>query len=671
MTNHKIREKVKCLHDELNRHSYLYHVLDQPEISDSLYDSLMTKLQNFERRFPDLVKDTSPTQRVGENPLKEFTRAEHPVPLLSLSNAFDEKDLVSWHHRVSQLTNNIDFEIACELKYDGLAVALTYHKGVLVRGATRGNGSIGEDVTLNLRTIRSIPLKLRGKAPSSLEVRGEVIFPKSKFRKFNESRSEQGIPTYSNPRNTAAGSIRQLDPKVTAERPLDIFVYSIGYSQPENLQTHWEQLKYLGDLGFKINPNNTLAKTLSEAIDYCYYWTENVRNLDYDCDGTVIKVNNLGLQRRLGSVGREPRWAIAYKFPATKAVTRLLDIKVNIGRTGSVNPYAILKTIDVGGVKVKHATLHNSDYINSKDLMIGDWVVVERAGDVIPQVVESIADKRTGKEKSFKMPTSCPSCNSLLVNAKGEVGLFCVNASCYAQLARLLEHFVSKNAMDISGIGGKQTALLLEHGIIKDASDLYELKKEKLEKIEGMGEKSISNLLSNIEKSKHRPLDRVIVALGIPHVGSEIANILMRKFHSIFSLASTPQETLVEIPSIGPKIAKSIADYFQVEPNKHLIEKLKMRGVNLTRHENSSSSAQNLKGIRFVITGRMQNVGRTQLETMIINNGGLVNSKVNSKTDYLVAGEDSGSKLKDAKNMGVKIVTENQLMELIGSKKNI
>ena len=668
MIESEVREKVEQLQNELNRHSYLYHVLDQPEISDSRYDALMAELRELEQRTPDLATPSSPTQRVGDRPAEGFARAEHPVPLLSLGNAFDEEDLLAWHRRTADLLEDTSFEMVCELKYDGLAVALTYEDGVLVRGATRGNGSVGEDVTPNLRTIRSIPLKVLGEAPPRFEVRGEVLFPKSAFHRFNEERISQGLPPYANPRNTAAGSIRQLDPRMTAERPLDIFVYSLGYAEPMPQDNHWDTLAYLGGLGFKINPNNRLVGAVEEAVDYYRSWLERSEGLDYGCDGAVIKVNRLDLQQHLGTVGREPRWAIAYKFPATQEVTRLLDIRVNVGRTGSINPYAVLEPVDVGGATVKQATLHNEDYIRAKDLRIGDWVVVERAGEVIPQVVTALPNRRTGDEKVFAMPTVCPSCAEPLVRPEGESMSLCVNAGCPTQLVRLLEHFVSKGAMDIEGLGGRQTVTLLEQGLIKDAADLYYLKKDDLLDLERMAEKSVSNLLAAIESSKSRPLSRVLVALGIPHVGWEVAGLLARNLRSMDALASAAAEELSAIPSIGPKIAESVVAYFRNESNMRVIEKLRAAGVRMEDEEHPEPAAQPLAGMRFVVTGRLQGFSRSQVEDRIKELGGAVSSNVSPKTDYLVAGDDPGSKLADARELGVETLPEHAFLELVESR---
>ena len=658
-------EQVKKLRDELNRHNHLYHVLDQPEISDARYDGMFRELRQLEEAQPELVTPDSPTQRVGAQPAEGFAEVRHPVPMLSLSNAFDDDELMSWYRRTADLLEDASFDMVCELKYDGLAVALTYEDGVFVRGATRGNGSVGEDVTANLRTIKSIPLRVLGEAPRRFEVRGEVFFPRAAFDQFNEQRVAEGLPTYANPRNTAAGSLRQLDPRMTAERRLDIFVYSLGYAEPMEHETHWDTLSFLRDLGFKVNANNRLAGTPEEAAEYYREWLKKAEGLDYGCDGVVIKVDRLDLQQHLGDVGREPRWAIAYKFPATQAVTRLLDIRVNVGRTGSLNPYAVLEPVDINGATVKQATLHNEDYIRAKDLHIGDWVVVERAGEVIPQVVSPMKERRTGDERAFEMPDRCPSCGEPAVRPEGEAMRVCVNATCPTQLVRLLEHFVSRGAMDIEGLGIMQTMTMLQQGLIRDAADLYYLKKDDLLELDRMAEKSVTNLLAAIEASKARPLSRVLVALGIGHVGSEVAELLARHVGSIDALMAASEEELTAIPSIGPKIAATVVAYFENESNRRVIEKLRKAGVRMEGEARREPVEQTLAGLRFVVTGRLHSFSRSQIESRIKELGGSVGSNVSRKTDYLVAGEDAGSKLADAQQLEVKTLTEEELLELV------
>ena len=665
MVDPRVLERVGKLRDDLHRHNRLYYVLDQPEIGDAEYDELMRELRQLEEQYPDLVTPDSPTQRVGAEPAKEFAEVQHPVPLLSLSNAFDDAELMAWHRRAAGLLERDDFEMVCELKYDGLAVALTYEEGLLVRGATRGNGAVGEDVTLNLRTVRSLPLRVAGKGPDRFEVRGEVLFPKSAFQRFNEERIAKGLAPYANPRNTAAGSLRQLDPRSTSERPLDIFIYSLGYADGPVPDTQWETLAFLSDLGFKINANNRLVAAPEEAIDYYKTWLEKAEELDYGCDGAVVKINRLDYQQHLGHVGREPRWAVAFKFPATQAVTRVLDIRVNVGRTGSINPYVQLEPVEVGGVTVKQATLHNEDYIRSKDIRIGDWVVVERAGEVIPQIVSVVAGRRTGEETEFQMPTSCPSCEQPIVRPEGEAMSLCVNASCPAQLVRLLEHFVSRGAMDIEGLGVKQGAMLLERGLVRDVADLYYLKKDELLELERMAEKSVSNLLAAIEKSKAQPLSRLLVALGIAHVGSEVAGLLAGHFRAVGALAVAAEEEIIAIPGIGPKIAASIVTYFRIESNRRVLDKLRAAGVRMEDQSPSETAEQVLAGMRFVVTGRLQSFSRSDIQGRIKELGGAVSGSVSRRTDYLLAGEDAGSKLADAQRLEVKVIDEEGFLALI------
>ena len=666
MVDDQVLMQAKELRAELNRHNHLYFVLDHPEISDAQYDALMRELRQLEAQYPELVSPDSPTQRVGAVPAEGFAQAQHPVPLYSLANAFNDDEFLAWHRRAIDRLADPSFDFVCELKYDGLAVALTYEDGVLVRGATRGNGTMGEDVTSNLRTVKSIPLRVLGDAPGRFEVRGEVIFPKSAFHRFNEERIAEGLAPYANPRNTAAGSVRQLDQRVTAQRPLDIFIYSLGYAERPVPDNHWDTLAYLESLGFKINPNNKRVDTPDEALDYYRAWLEDFEGLDYGCDGVVIKVNGFDLQQRLGVVGREPRWAIAYKFPATQSVTRLLKINVNVGRTGSINPYAVLEPVEVGGVTVKQATLHNEDNIRAKDLRIGDWVVVERAGEVIPQVVTVVTGRRTGEERPFDMPPKCPSCGQPVVRPEGEAMSLCINAACPAQLVRLLEHFVSRGAMDIEGMGIKQVAMLLEQRLIRDVADIYYLKKEDLLNLERMAEKRVSNLLAAVERSKDRPLSRLLVALGIGHVGYEVAELLARHFRTVDALTEATEEDLAAIPSIGPKIAASVVAYFRNESNRRVFEKLRAAGVRLEDEARPEPTEQPLAGMRFVVTGRLENFSRSQIEKRIKGLGGAVSGSVSRRTDYLVAGADARSKLADAQALDVKILTEEEFLSLAG-----
>ena len=673
MSNNYARDRIKELRTEIDHHNHLYFVENSPAISDSEYDLLMRQLITLESEYPGLVTPQSPTQRVGGKLLDGFEEVAHELPMLSLGNAFNSTEMRAWHNRISGILESNDFDMSCELKFDGLAVSLLYEKGIFVRGATRGDGTTGENVTLNLKTIRSIPLSLRGDIPARFEVRGEVYFPKSEFERFNISREKIGLQSYANPRNTAAGSLRQLDPSVTSKRPLDIFIYSLGWAEgnfpmPE---THLGTLDLLKTLGFKINPHNFLASSLEEAIDFYEQWTRERENLDYECDGVVVKVDRLDYQQHLGSVGREPRWAVAYKFPAAQATTKLLDIRVNIGRTGTINPYAVLEPVEVGGVTVRQATLHNEDYILSKDLRIGDFVVIERAGEVIPQIVRSNELLRDGSESRFVMPSECPSCGGQTSRNINEAALYCTNASCPAQLVRLVEHFVSKSSMDIDGMGGKLGVALINNDLIFDVADIYTLRSEHLLDMDRMAERSTSNLLDAIENSKKRPLSRLLTALGIRHVGTEVADSLADRFGDIDNLIAASEEELLAIPAIGPKIVQSVSEYFSSDSNRKVLDKLKQAGVNTKNwgiEPSSKPIQQILTGLRFVVTGRLENFSRSDIQDLIKQLGGSVSSSVSSRTNYLVAGDDAGSKLSDAARLGIVILTEDDFNAMVDQR---
>ncbi|MDP7627587.1 MAG: NAD-dependent DNA ligase LigA [SAR202 cluster bacterium] len=673
MSNNYARDRIKELRTEIDHHNHLYFVENSPAISDSEYDLLMRELITLESEYPGLVTPHSPTQRVGGKLLDGFEEVAHELPMLSLGNAFNSTEMRAWHNRISGILESNDFDMSCELKFDGLAVSLLYEKGIFVRGATRGDGTTGENVTLNLKTIRSIPLSLRGDIPARFEVRGEVYFPKSEFERFNISREKIGLQSYANPRNTAAGSLRQLDPSVTSKRPLDIFIYSLGWAEgnfpmPE---THLGTLDLLKTLGFKINPHNFLASSLEEAIDFYEQWTRDRMNLDYECDGVVVKVDRLDYQQHLGSVGREPRWAVAYKFPAAQATTKLLDIRVNVGRTGTINPYAVLEPVEVGGVTVRQATLHNEDYILSKDLRIGDFVVIERAGEVIPQIVRSNELLRDGSESRFVMPSECPSCGGQTSRNINEAALYCTNASCPAQLVRLVEHFVSKSSMDIDGMGGKLGVALINNDLIFDVADIYTLRSEHLLDMDRMAERSTFNLLDAIENSKKRPLSRLLTALGIRHVGTEVADSLADRFGDIDNLIAASEEELLAIPAIGPKIVQSVSEYFSSDSNRKVLDKLKQAGVNTKNggiEPSSKPIQQILTGLRFVVTGRLENFSRSDIQDLIKQLGGSVSSSVSSRTNYLVAGDDAGSKLSDAARLGIVILTEDDFNAMVDQR---
>ncbi|PKB67828.1 MAG: hypothetical protein BZY82_02055 [SAR202 cluster bacterium Io17-Chloro-G3] len=673
MSNNYARDRIKELRTEIDHHNHLYFVENSPAISDSEYDLLMRELITLESEYPGLVTPQSPTQRVGGKLLDGFEEVAHELPMLSLGNAFNSNEMRAWHNRISGILESNDFDMSCELKFDGLAVSLLYEKGIFVRGATRGDGTTGENVTLNLKTIRSIPLSLRGDIPARFEVRGEVYFPKSEFERFNISREKSGLQSYSNPRNTAAGSLRQLDPSVTSKRPLDIFIYSLGWAEGNfpMPKTHLGTLDLLKTLGFKINPHNFLAPSLEAAIGFYEQWTRERENLEYECDGVVVKVDRLDYQQHLGSVGREPRWAVAYKFPAAQATTKLLDIRVNIGRTGTINPYAVLEPVEVGGVTVRQATLHNEDYILSKDLRIGDFVVIERAGEVIPQIVRSNELLRDGSESRFVMPSECPSCGGQTSRNTNEAALYCTNASCPAQLVRLVEHFVSKSSMDIDGMGGKLGVALINNDLIFDVADIYTLRSEHLLDMDRMAERSTSNLLDAIENSKKRPLSRLLTALGIRHVGTEVADSLADRFGNIDNLIAASEEELLAIPAIGPKIVQSVSEYFSSDSNRKVLDKLKQAGVNTKNggiESRSKPIQQILTGLRFVVTGRLENFSRSDIQDLIKQLGGSVSSSVSSRTNYLVAGDDAGSKLSDAARLGIVILTEDDFNAMVDQR---
>ena len=667
MIDASIRERVEELRREINSHNHLYFVLNRPEVSDADYDALMVELRGLEEQRPELVTLDSPTQRIGAPPAEGFGEVVHPLPMLSLANAFNDDELAAWRRRAANLLDGADFDVVCELKIDGLAVALTYENGVFVHGATRGDGYRGEDVTRNLRTIRSIPLSVPPEAPRRFEVRGEVYFPRTLFDKLNEERAAQGQPTYANPRNTAAGSLRQLDSRITAQRALDIFVYSLGYAEDgDTPDSQWETLAYLKSLGFKVNPHRVLCSSPEEVEAYYRRWVEGAERLDYGADGVVVKIDRFDYQQSLGNVGREPRWAIAYKFPATQAFTRLLDIRVNVGRTGSLNPYAVLEPVNVGGATVKMATLHNEDDIRRKGLLIGDWVVVERAGEVIPQVVAPLEARRTGEERAFAMPTECPECRTPVVRPEGQAMTLCPNPACPAQLFELLKHFVSRGGMDIEGMGEKLCLSLLEAELVKDIADVYSITAEDLLKLERMAEKSAANIMGAIEASKRRPVSRVIFALGVLHVGSEMAETLAAHYRNLWRLSRATEAELVEIPGVGPKIAGSVAAWFKEEANRQILRKLQWAGMRLKEDAPQEPAERPFAGLQFVVTGRLESMTRPQAEARIKELGGAVGSSVSRKTNFLVAGEEAGSKLAQANKLDTPVLTEADFLKKVG-----
>ena len=666
-------ERLEQLRKLLAYHNYRYYALDEPEISDQEYDRLIKELREMEARHPEWLTPDSPTQRVGAEPREAFVRVPHPMPMLSLADAFDEDDLRAWLDRIRKLVPaDTQWEFVVEPKIDGLAVALTYENGRLLRGATRGNGTVGEDVTANIRTIKSVPLAIPVRsdvspAPGYLEVRGEIYFPVADFEALNRSQMEKGEKIFANPRNAAAGSLRQLDPNVTAGRPLRLFAYALGRVEGLNLRSQWDVLAFLREQGFPVNADIARFSSFEQVIGYCHEWMAKRDGLSYEADGIVIKVNDLMLQARLGVVGREPRWAVAYKFPAREATTVLVDVGVNVGRTGTINPFAILEPVEIGGVTVKQATLHNYDDIARKDIRIGDRVIVKRAGDVIPQVVAPVTSLRTGSERVVTPPARCPSCGEPVMKPDEEVAVYCVNSACPAQLVRLVEHFVSRGGMEIQGLGARTAELLVEKGLLHDVADLYYLQRDDLLGLEGFASKSVDNLLSAIEASKKRPFERLLTALGVRFVGSEVAGILAQSFPSIESLMNADQEGLETIEGIGPKIAESIVEYFGLEHNRSLIQKLARAGVELgSTAAKPKVVAGPLTGVTFVITGTLPSMSREQAQALIESHGGKVTGSVSSKTHYLLLGADPGTtKVEAAEKLKISQIDEAGLRNLV------
>ncbi|WP_181347905.1 NAD-dependent DNA ligase LigA [Thalassobacillus sp. CUG 92003] len=667
MNQSEAKEQIQALRKEIEVYNHEYYVLDSPSVPDAEYDKKLRQLIDLEEAFPDLVTADSPTQRVGGEPLDAFVKVQHDMPMLSLGNAFDEEELRDFDRRVREGTSE-PVRYVCELKIDGLAVSLKYEDGVFVRGATRGDGQTGEDITTNLRTIRSIPLRLKNR--ETIEVRGEAFMPKRSFDHLNEQKKQNNEEPFANPRNAAAGSLRQLDPKIAARRHLDIFLYGVGVWEDEPTEAHSERLKHMDKLGLKTNPEWKLCNTIDDVIDYVKGWENERPDLDYEIDGIVIKVDNLAQQETLGFTAKSPRWATAYKFPAEEAVTKLTDIELSVGRTGTVTPTALLDPVKVAGTTVQRASLHNEDLIKEKDIRIGDTVIIKKAGDIIPEVVRVLEDQRDGSEQTFDMPERCPECDSELVRLDEEVALRCINPNCPAQLREGLIHFVSRNAMNIDGLGEKVIAQLFKENLVYTIADLYKLDRDELLKLDRMGAKSVDNLLSAIEASKENSLERLLFGLGIRFVGAKAANTLAQEFETMEHLMEADYDELIALYDMGEKIADSIARYFDEPKVIELIEELKQLGLNMAykgRKKSEQPTDSLFADKTIVLTGTMEEYTRSEAKGIVEASGGKVTGSVSSNTDLLIAGADAGSKYDKAAELGVEIWDEQQFKQALNT----
>ena len=665
--------RIKQLRHEIEFHLYRYHVLDSPVISDAEYDALYQELLQLELDNPELVTPDSPTQRAGAEPLDAFEKVAHPAPILSLSNAFNVEDLFAWRTRIGRLLpQDTEADYVVEPKIDGLSVVLTYRDGRFVQGATRGNGEVGEDITVNLRTIHSLPKRIpldpktEVQPPPYLVVRGEVFFPIDKFEALNQRRLEAGEPLYMNPRNTAAGSLRQLNPKMTAARPLTLYCYDfIAWEDGRVPDNQWERLALLRELGFPVSKDVYHCSTLEEIAEIYESWIEKRNEINYEIDGVVVKINNQPLAQSLGFVGKDPRGAIAMKFPAQEKTTKLLEVVVNVGRTGVLAPNAVLEPVEIGGVVVQNATLHNYDEIRRKDIRVGDTVLVKRAGDVIPYIIGPVLELRDGSEQVIEPPEKCPFCGEPVLRIPGEVAIYCDNAACPEQLVRRVEYFVGRSAMDIDSFGSQTGALLIEQGLIHDVADIYFLNRDDLLALEGFKDKKVDNLLAGLEASKQRPPERLLTALGIRFVGNVVAGLLLDALGSIDAIAAAGQERLEAIEGVGPQTAAAVVAWFDEQPNRQLLEKLRTAGLRFEVEKQQTSGPQPLAGLTFVITGTLPSLSRDEVKALIEQYGGKVTGSVSSKTDYLLAGEAAGSKLDKAQKLGVPILDEGQLREML------
>ena len=661
-----IENRINELIDLINYHNEKYYNQDEPEITDFEYDNLMKELIRLEEENPELKRVDSPSSRVGGKALDKFTQITHKIPMLSLSNAYSAQDLRDFDKRVRDINNN-GVEYVVEFKIDGLSVGLNYNDGVFDKGATRGNGVVGEDITENLKTVKSIPLNIN--QDNEVVVRGEVYISKENFENINKSQEEQGLQLFANPRNLAAGTLRQLDSKLTAKRPLDIFVFNLEYIEGMEFESHSQSLEYLHKLGFKVSPNYKVCNSIDEVIEHIEYWTKNRDSLEFDIDGMVIKVNNLKQRENMGYTAKSPRWAIAYKFPAEQKKTKLIDIIVEVGRTGTITPTAILEPVRLAGTTVSRATLHNEDYITEKDIRIGDTVLVQKAGDIIPQVVEVIKEERKGDEIEFKLPDKCPVCSEPTVRLEGEAAVKCINISCPAQIRRGIIHFVSRDAMNIDGLGESIITLLLEKELIKDVADLYYIKKEDVVGLERMGEKSATNLINSIEKSKSNELYRLINGLGIKYIGVKGAKVLAKSFNNIDEIINADINRLINLEEFGEIMANSVVQFFREERNLNVIEKLKQAGVNTENITDEDDSIEKIfEGMKIVLTGTLPTLKRNDAKEMIESRGGKATSSVSKSTTFVLAGEEAGSKLTKANELGIKVIDEEKFLELIKLK---
>ena len=664
-------KKIESLRDKIRHHESLYYILDSPEISDAEFDKLMQQLKQLETEHPDLITSDSPTQRVGGKPREGFVKVPHSSPMLSLDNTYSEEELRAWERRVHELSGRSDVDYVCELKLDGMSLALIYENGKLVRGVTRGDGSVGEDVTLNVRTVRSIPLLIpaeklkKAGIPADFEVRGELLMPTASFKKINEEREREGLPTFANPRNFTAGTVRQLDSNITAQRRLDYFPYMLLRNGRTYFDRHSKTLGALDAAGFKVNQNRKLVSSMDEVWSFIQQWEAKRDSLPYEIDGIVVKVDRTTLQDELGFTGKAPRWAIAYKYAARAGITQLENVRWQVGRTGKLTPVAELVPVSIGGTMVRNATLHNMDEIKRLGVKIGDWLQVERGGDVIPKVAKVVDDKDHPRGKDdIEVPDKCPVCGTKVMRTEGEVDYRCVNANCPAKLLGTILHFASRGVMNIDGMGDALVAQLTDRGLVKNIADIYKLTKENLLSLERMGEKSAQNILDEIENSKRLPLDRVIYGLGIRFVGERTAEFLAEHFGSMDVLEHASVEELQNVDEVGPRIAASIAEFFSIPANRKLVERLREAKLTLTGEKKQRGTK--LAGKTFVLTGTLPRFTRDEAKKMIEDAGGKVTGSVTRKTDYVVAGSDAGSKLDKARELGVAVIDEKQMEELAG-----